>query len=247
MYLQKCQISSHPWRLHNFVHFKSKLGDCQWLLCRIRGEWKYQNESYTPSKYLTYILGEQPLPADSKIHIKSGYVLRENKGMGSAQGGPRQPHKPEDERFIGEPGARTDPHDHPIDWTGGFPHLGPPINYPDGAPEFNCYERQKSVDSYIRPNTIEESRFETISDFKWCVNCGGEVQFEWHGKVFGIWPKLRKTPESPFQILISQVLVDNMRSTEKWCDSADEVLEYMIDGDRLRDIITKVDVTDRTI
>ena len=101
--------------------------------------------------------------------------------------------------------------------------------------------------SYIRPNTLEENRFETISDFKWCVNCGGEVQFEWHGKVFGIWPKLRKTPESPLQMLISQVLIKNMEATEKWCDNADEVLEYIIDGERLRDIITKVDVTDRTL
>lgn len=251
--------------------------------------WKYQNESYTPSKYLPYILGERPLPVGGKFRIKSGCVLRENqvnKGMGSAYGGPWQPKKPEDERFIGEPGeikpslgggkhggyprltkigddgratserhgtdhfnpdAHTDPHDHPIDWSDGYPHLGPPINYPDGAPEFKCYGRLKSMGSHISPNSIEENRFETISDFKWCVNRGGEVQFEWHGKVFGIWPKLRKTPDFPFQILISQVLTDNMEATEKWCDNADEVLEYAIDGDRLRDIITKVDVTDRTI
>ena len=48
-------------------------------------------------------------------------------------------------------------------------------------------------------------------------------------------------------MLISQILIDDMEATEKWCDNADEVLEYTIDGDRLRDIITKVDVTDRTI
>ena len=101
--------------------------------------------------------------------------------------------------------------------------------------------------SYIRQNTAEENRFETISDFKWCVNCGGEVQFEWHGKVFGIWPQLRKAPAAPLQMLISQILIDDMEATEKWCDNADEVLEYTIDGDRLWDIITKVDVTDRTI
>ena len=207
--------------------------------------WKYQNESYTPSKYLAYILGEQPLPADSKIHIKSGCVLRENTGIGSAHGGPWQPHKLEDERFIGEPGEIKP--SRAGGKHGGFPHLGLPINYPGGAPEFKCYERQKRMDSYIRPNTVEEKRFETISDFKWCVNCGGEVQFEWHGKIFGIWPKLRKTPEFPLQMLISQVLVDNMGATEKWCDNADEVLEYIIDGERLRDIITKVEVTDRTL
>lgn len=246
--------------------------------------WKYQNKDYTPSKYLSYILGEQPLPENSTIHIKSGYVLRDNrKGMGSAYGGPWKPAKPADERLIGEPGTikttyakdgsridtkigadgkatkerhyttapnpkyHTDPHDHEIDWPNGFPHWGPPINYPGEAPEFKCYRGQKNMDSHIHPNTIEENRFETISDFKWCVNCGGEVQFEWHGKVFGICPKLRKTPDSPLQMLISQILIDDMEATEKWCDNADEVLEYTIDGNRLRDIITKVDVTDRTI
>ena len=32
----------------------------------------------------------------------------------------------------------TNPHDHEINWDnpGGHPVLGPPINYPDGAPEF---------------------------------------------------------------------------------------------------------------
>ena len=62
-----------------------------------------------------------------------------------------------------------------------------------------------------------------------------------------IFSKLQRTPSSPIQILISQVLIDNMEETEKWCDTADEVLEYQIDGERLRDIITKVEVIDRTI
>lgn len=57
------------------------------------------------------------------------------------------------------------------------------------------------MDSCICSTMTGENRFETISDFKWCVNCGGEIQFEWHGKVFGIWLKLCNTPESPLQIL----------------------------------------------
>ena len=35
--------------------------------------------------------------------------------------------------------------------------------------------------------------------------------------------------------------------TEKWCATADEALEYMIDGVRLREIITQVEVKARTI
>lgn len=144
------------------------------------------------------------------------------------------------------PDKHTDPHDHYFDWRNGFPVPGPPINYPDGAPEFKSYE-VKYMTEIHKQNTLEDNRFKTISDFKWCVDCGGEVQFEYHDKVFGIFPKLKKTPNSPIQMLISQVDIENPEKTEKWCDTADEVLEYIIDGIRLRDIITEVIVWDRTL
>lgn len=144
------------------------------------------------------------------------------------------------------PKYHTDPHDHEIDWSNGYPKLGPPINYPGGAPEFKLYEVNYMTE-IKKQNTPEDNRFKSISDFKWCVNSGGEVQFEYHNKVFGISPKLKKTPNGPIQMLISQVCIENPEETEKWCDTADEVLEYIIDGIRLRDIITEVEVTDRTI
>ena len=34
---------------------------------------------------------------------------------------------------------------------------------------------------------------------------------------------------------------------EKWCASPDEVLEYTVGGDRLRDVITQVAVVERTL
>ncbi|MEE1060481.1 MAG: hypothetical protein UH080_01490 [Ruminococcus sp.] len=36
-------------------------------------------------------------------------------------------------------------------------------------------------------------------------------------------------------------------SDEMWGDTADEILEYIVSGDRLRDVITKVEVIVRTI
>ena len=95
-------------------------------------------------------------------------------------------------------------------------------------------------------NTPEENRFKTISEFKWCINNGAEVLFEYHNKTFGVFPKLRKTPNSPTQMLISQAYIENPEEMEKWCDTADEVLEYVIDGVRLREIITEVEVLERT-
>ena len=39
----------------------------------------------------------------------------------------------------------------------------------------------------------------------------------------------------------------NQEETEKLCNTSDEVLEYMVGADRLRDVITQVTVLDRTI
>ena len=91
---------------------------------------------------------------------------------------------------------------------------------------------------------FEKMRFKTISDFKWCMKQGGEVKFCWKGKVYCAFGKLQKTPDSNVQMYISEAYKPE---TEKWCDNADEVLEYVIDGQRLREIITKVKVWDRTI
>lgn len=78
-------------------------------------------------------------------------------------------------------------------------------------------------------------------------NAGAEVVFVWIGKTYGISPKLKKSPELPEQILISQTLIEKQEETEMWCDSPDEALEYRIDGIRLGNIMTEVGVTDRTI
>ena len=42
------------------------------------------------------------------------------------------------------------------------------------------------LDMVSKRNSLEENRFKTISEFKWCVNDGGEVEFEWKGNQYGI-------------------------------------------------------------
>lgn len=73
----------------------------------------------------------------------------------------------------------------------------------------------------IQGNTLEQNRFVSISDFKWCMNCGGEVEFIWNSITYTI-----THPEG--KINISEA---NRPETEKWCNSADEVLEYMVGKD----------------
>lgn len=103
------------------------------------------------------------------------------------------------------------------------------------------------MSAIVKANSPEDDRFKTISDFKWCVKNGGEIVFIRNNRTFGIASRIRRTPTSPEQILVSQIYIKNAEATEKWCNTADEALEYVIDGVRLRDIITEVEVTDRTI
>ena len=92
------------------------------------------------------------------------------------------------------------------------------------------------MNTIVHANTPEESRFETISEFKWCVDCGGEIEFIWNGKIYDI-------VHDPDAIVIYEAYSDK----ESYYKTADELLEHLIDGDRLRDMVTHMEVTDRTI
>ena len=94
------------------------------------------------------------------------------------------------------------------------------------------------MDSYIYvPDG--SMNFESISDFKRSINRGAEIQFEWKNKIYGV---IRYGTGNKITIYQS-----NRPETERVCDTADDALEYMLGADRLRDIITKVNVIERTI
>ena len=133
----------------------------------------------------------------------------------------------------------TDPHDHKIDWdaTDGHPLPGPPINYPNGAPEFKRYRRITTMSDIIRiPDRSLD--FETISEFKRSISWGAEIEFEWNGITYGV---VRYGTDNKITIYIA-----NRPETEKVCETADDALEYMVGEDRLRDVITQVHVLART-
>ena len=66
--------------------------------------------------------------------------------------------------------------------------------------------------------------------------CGGEPVFVWNGDAYGVC-----FADTGYCI----ARIDG--TCEKLCSTADSVLEYLLDGDRLRDIITKVTVISRNI
>ena len=149
-------------------------------------------------------------------------------------------------------GIHSNPHDHMINWESprmGFPNLGPPINYWDGdIPAIDTMKGWKIMRSVVRENTTEENRFESISDFKWCMKCGGEVVFIWNGTTYCCFGKVTPPGKSDVMMYISKADSEvGHEYSEKWCANADEVLEYMVSEDRLRDVITQVTVIERTI
>ena len=90
-----------------------------------------------------------------------------------------------------------------------------------------------------RCNSLEENRFKTISEFRWCMDCGAEIELEWKGVHFGI---VRYGIDDKITAYLW-----NRDDTAQAFDSADDALEYIVAGDRLRDVITQVTVLDRTI
>jgi len=104
------------------------------------------------------------------------------------------------------------------------------------------------MSTFIPSNSLKQNHFESISDFKWCMRRGGEVQFEWSGVMYCCFGCLSPSPDAKPMMVIAQVgSVETNTRTAKWCDTADELLEYMVGNDRLRDVITRVKVWERTI
>ena len=102
--------------------------------------------------------------------------------------------------------------------------------------------------TWVGTNSLEDNRFKTISDFKQCMRRGGEVKLEWNGMLYCCFRCISPAADPALKMVIchdGSVEVNNR--TEKWCDTADEILEYMVGGDRLRDVITQVKVWERTI
>ena len=96
--------------------------------------------------------------------------------------------------------------------------------------------------------------FESISDFKQCMEWGGETEFEWKGKSYSITRdengKICASEgcyekEGKYYNVLSNTVFDPNDSLV--ADTSDEILEYIVGGDRLRDVITKVEVLYRTI
>lgn len=232
-------------------------------------------QHYTDDECKTF----EPFSQKSARIVKhGGYVLPYSpKGMGSAFGGEWQPNpnKPEDERFLGEPGEiketwiytskgkylvktkigkdgraiterhysdhgrpdkHTNPHDHQIDWSQNFPNPSPPINYYDNVPEIKNYG-----EIHMKNQTIHGfTKFESISDFKFSLIHGREIEFRWNGVDYGVFHE--GVGDKSFLLCESY-----KKDTDAYFHSADELLDFVIQGKKLREIITNIEVLWRNL
>lgn len=250
----------------------------------MQGDIVYVDYELSSWKYMSYEkstaedLESFKIPDTTDKNCDTMFAYRVSAGGGSAYGGKWRPNpnKPNDNRFLGEPGEikvtefsngevfltkigldgraekerhetdhtkpakHTNPHDHIIEWEGPdcHPKPGPPINYFGIVPEFkNCYGGVQ-MNKIVIPND-GCLNFESISEFKQSLSWGAEIEFEWKGKAYGV---IRYGTDNKITIYEAY-----KPETEKVCETADDALEYIVGGDRLRDVITKVNVVSRTI
>ena len=81
-----------------------------------------------------------------------------------------------------------------------------------------------------------ENNFKTLHEFKECIIRGGEPVFEWNGVRSGVCCAGG-----------GYCIANTHGSCERIYNTPDELLEYMVDNERLRDIITKVYVVSSSI
>lgn len=88
---------------------------------------------------------------------------------------------------------------------------------------------------------FEPDRFESISDFKQSLMWGKEIEFEWNGVVHVAF---RFAGKGDKEFLLGEANTD---SKDVYFSSIEDVLDFEIDGQKLREVITEVDVIDRFI
>ena len=91
----------------------------------------------------------------------------------------------------------------------------------------------------IHRNSVGEYNFNTISEFKESMICGGEVVFTWKQEEYGIF-RIKDNRGS-------YCVCESRSHITRWFSSLEDALEYRVGADRLRDVITQVTVTYRSL
>ena len=160
-----------------------------------------------------------------------------------------------------QPAHHTNPHDHNIDWSKNVPAMGDRTNYLNSeAPSFIEFlegllgdiseiitGEEKSMDKkYVNPDyNPDDYKFETLGEFKCYLASGWNVGFEYNGIEYGVEAifdeSTGKKIEDYYDIWIyNKGDIANSLSLE-------EVLDYKLDGVKIRDLILTAEITERVM
>ena len=142
----------------------------------------------------------------------------------------------------GRSDKHSNPHDHTVDWSNGYPNLSPPNNYPTGdVPSFESFFEAKSYNTIGVEKEMnnseynpDEYKFETLGEFKIYLSCGANVGFEYNGIEYGI-----EGHDNSYDIWI----YDKGDIANKL--TLEEVLNYKLDDVKIRDLILSAEITER--
>ena len=157
----------------------------------------------------------------------------------------------------GKPHFHSNPHDHKVSWdkNTGAPHLCDQTNYDDSVPEFkqnsNGGINKMSINS---SNNCNDLSFNTISDFKWCIINGGEVEFIFEGKAYSIthlkndrivFGESCYEKDGAYYNTLSNSIYDI--NNDFVANDIDTLLNCEINAKRLKDIIKTLQIVSRSI
>ncbi len=70
----------------------------------------------------------------------------------------------------GFPKYHDNPHEHKVFWD----NLGPHLSHEEySIKQYTWNPRRMKMATFVPSNSIEQNRFQSISDFKWCMKRGG--------------------------------------------------------------------------
>lgn len=154
-----------------------------------------------------------------------------------------------------KPTHHTDPHDHTIDWSRNVPAMGDRRNYPNGeAPSFEEFIQEllsdfgdiilgdeKSMKNY--KYNPDDYKFETLGEFKFYLSCGANVGFEYNGIEYGIEAMFDENTGKKIENCYNIWIYDERFLAEDI--TLEEVLDFKLDGVKIRDLILTAEITER--
>lgn len=105
------------------------------------------------------------------------------------------------------------------------------------TPDLKYFERKHSMEIQVNSDDL---KFESVSDFKFALINGGEIEFEWNGISYGAF---REGENEDIFFLCEAYKNDD----GVFFKTVDELLDYVIDGRPLREFVTEVTVNWRNV